>query len=78
MTLTLHEIMGCLTENGAHADICNQLTSTDVTTAAVVKNILKENRKLSLKCLAATVIRRNRVPYKDAIYTGLQEFVGLY
>ena len=49
--------MSCLTENGAHVNICNCEVKppADVETAAVVKNILKEYRQLSLKYLAEEI-----------------------
>ena len=61
----------------AHMDCVNALGETpmDVVLNSTTRQLLKLKINLSLKCLCARVIQKNRIPYHDKIHTSLIEFV---
>ena len=77
---TLYETLIILIANGAHIDVCNadDNTAIDVATTDVVKDILKANRQITLKCLAARIVKRHGIQYENAIPDDLQEYVKLH
>ncbi|ROT76986.1 protein fem-1 homolog B [Penaeus vannamei] len=78
--LTLHNIIMALIENGAHMDTVNQMGATpfDSATTGVAEIILRTQKKLSLKCLAAKVIKVNSIPYKGQVPRLLEAFIELH
>ena len=77
---TFHEILTCLIESGTHLDIRNKenKTAADIVNIAFVEDIIVANREFSLKCLAATAIRKTDVQYKGIVPRDLQKFVELH
>ncbi|CAF1576678.1 unnamed protein product [Adineta ricciae] len=61
----------------AHMDCVNALGETpmDVVLNSTTRQLLKLKINLSLKCLCARFIQKNRIPYHDKIHTSLIEFV---
>lgn len=78
--LTLHNIIMALIENGAHMDTVNQMGATpfDSATTGVAEIILRTQKKLSLKCLAARVVKINRISYKGQVPQHLEAFIELH
>lgn len=78
--LTLHNIIMALVENGAHMDTVNQLGATpfDSATTGVAEIILRTQKKLSLKCLSAKVIKKNGISYKGQVPRHLEAFIELH
>ena len=77
---TLYETLMVLIANGAHIDFCNtdDNTAIDVATTDVVKDILNAHRQISLKCLAARIVKRHGIHYEDVLPDELQEYVKLH
>ncbi|KAK3879355.1 hypothetical protein Pcinc_016071 [Petrolisthes cinctipes] len=78
--LTLHNIIMALIENGAHMDTVNQMGATpfDSATSGVAEIILRTQKKLSLKCLAAKVVKINGLAYKGHVPRHLEAFIELH
>lgn len=78
--LTLHNIIMALIESGAHMDTVNQLGATpfDSATTGVAEIILRTQKKLSLKCLSAKVIKKNGISYKGQVPRHLEAFIELH
>lgn len=78
--LTLHNIIMALIENGAHMDTVNQMGATpfDSATTGVAEIILRTQKKLSLKCLAAKVVKINGIPFKGQVPYHLEAFIELH
>ena len=74
------EIIQCLVENGAHIDARNKndMTAVDVAYTKFIGDLIQAHMTFSLKCLSATVIMRNRIPYEDVIPVSLYGFVKLH
>ncbi|XP_076031030.1 protein fem-1 homolog B-like isoform X3 [Oratosquilla oratoria] len=78
--LTLHSIIMALIEGGAHMDTVNQMGATpfDSATTGVAEIILRTQKKLNLKCLAAKVVKIHGIPYKGQVPTHLEAFIELH
>ncbi|KAK8750217.1 hypothetical protein OTU49_015314, partial [Cherax quadricarinatus] len=78
--LTLHNIIMALIENGAHMDTVNQMGATpfDSATTGVAEIILRTQKKLSLKCLAAKAVKINGILYKGQVPRHLEAFIELH
>uniref|UniRef100_A0A8C5MU35 Protein fem-1 homolog B n=1 Tax=Leptobrachium leishanense TaxID=445787 RepID=A0A8C5MU35_9ANUR len=78
--LTLHAIILCLVEAGAHTDMTNKEKKTplDRSTTGVSEILLKTQMKLSLKCLAARAVRLHNIKYRNQIPKSLEEFVEFH
>lgn len=78
--LTLHNIIMALIENGAHMDTVNQMGATpfDSATTGVAEIILRTQKKLSLKCLAAKVVKIHGIPFKGQVPHHLEAFIELH
>jgi len=70
-------ILKLLCDAGAHLDYVNSLgeTAFDLTSNPVIKQLLKSQMYLSLKCLCARLIRKNNLPYHGEFSTSLVNFV---
>ncbi|XP_026286957.1 protein fem-1 homolog B [Frankliniella occidentalis] len=77
--MTIHTIIMDLTSAGAHQDICNIKGETpyDATTG-VAELILRTQAKLSLKCLAAKVVKAHNIPYIGQVPITLESFIELH
>merc|ERR1719347_1836585 len=75
--LTLHAIIMALLENGAHIDSVNAAGQTALTaaTTGVAEIILKSQSKMSLKCMAATAIRKYNLTYIGQVPKALESFI---
>ncbi|XP_013413560.1 protein fem-1 homolog B [Lingula anatina] len=78
--ITLHSIITSLLEYGAHIDRVNGrgLTAEDYSTTGVAEIILKTQRSLSLKCLAAKAIKEKKIPYKGNVPATLLDFIDMH
>ena len=77
---TIHDIIKCLCENGAHADIYdidNKPTLT-YSNKFYLKNLLRSHSKISLSCIAARAIKKYKITYRNNIPTSLQNFIDLH
>ncbi|KAH3830164.1 hypothetical protein DPMN_103403, partial [Dreissena polymorpha] len=76
----LHTCIMSLIRGGAHIDICNirGKTALDVATTGVAEVIIRTNSSISLKCLAARVVRQCGIQYKGFIPQALEDFVQLH
>ncbi|XP_037080986.1 protein fem-1 homolog B-like [Pollicipes pollicipes] len=77
---TLHSIIEALVDGGAHIDACNRsgLTPFESATTGVAEIILRTKSQMSLKCLAARVVARHRIPYCGAVPRDLESFIELH
>ena len=75
-----YDILTCLIENGAHIDACNNLgeTAIDVATDDTIKEMIKTHKKINLKCLAAKVIKKNGISFKNCLPEYFHEYVDLH
>lgn len=71
-----HEIVESLLENGAHIDVRNMRNERPLDMLKKVTDCkINPLMYLSLRCLAASTIARNKLPYKKEIPTMLEEFI---
>ena len=72
--------MQVLIDSDAHLDICNKDRKTTMDYAKREEDamILRASFQLSLKCLTATYIRNNEIPYQNLIPSLLEEFLSLH
>ena len=77
---SLHAIISLLIESGAHVDVVNVDGNTPFECAAttVAEIILKTQRKLSLKCLAAQSVKKHRLMYQGNVPVQLEKFIELH
>nr|XP_002128243.1 protein fem-1 homolog B-like [Ciona intestinalis] len=78
--ISLHTIISQLLEYGAHFDVANdnRKTPMELSTTGVAEIILKTQSKLTLKCLAAQVIRRAGVRYRGRVPYFLEEYIAMH
>nr|XP_018898365.1 PREDICTED: protein fem-1 homolog B-like isoform X2 [Bemisia tabaci] len=78
--LTVHSIIKELTEAGAHIDTVNKdgKTPFEAATRGVAEIILSMQRQLSLKCMAAKVVKQNNIPYQGLVPKALESFIELH
>uniref|UniRef100_A0A8C4N987 Protein fem-1 homolog B n=1 Tax=Eptatretus burgeri TaxID=7764 RepID=A0A8C4N987_EPTBU len=78
--LTLHGIIVSLLEAGAHVDAtdCNGQTPFECCTTGVAEIVLRTEMRVSLKCLAARVVRRHGIAYQSHIPRALENFVAMH
>lgn len=78
--LTLHSIILHLIEAGTHMDRTNYdgKTALDLVTTGVAEIILRTERKIELKCLAASAVRRHKLDYKGNVPVMLEEFIEMH
>ena len=77
---TLHEIVKCLCDNGAHADMYDidnkvAMNNDDIDS---LKNLLRSYSKISLSCIAARAIKGHKLKYRSSIPASLQNFIDLH
>lgn len=62
---------------GAHLDYANALGEIpfDITENSNIKQFLKTRAHRSLKCICATLIQRNGIPFHEVITSSLANFV---
>ena len=72
--------MQVLIDSDAHLDICNKDRKTTMDYAKREEDamILRASFQLSLKCLTATYISNNEIPYQNLIPSLLEEFLSLH
>ncbi|PVD19715.1 hypothetical protein C0Q70_20206 [Pomacea canaliculata] len=77
---TLLQIMLVLIKGGAHMDICNHERRTPVqcTTTGVAEVILRQHNQLSLKCLAARIVREHNIPFQSYVPPFLEDFIQMH
>lgn len=77
---TLHSIIVCLTEAGAHIDSVNIRGETPLDSAStgVAEIILKAQAKLSLKCIAAKAVKYFNLTYQGQVPHALESFIELH
>jgi ankyrin repeat protein len=70
-------ILQLLCNAGAHLDYTNALGETPIDTAlnSNTNQLLKTKTELSLKCLCARLIQKNRIPFHETVPTLLIKFV---
>ncbi|XP_076820079.1 protein fem-1 homolog B-like [Clavelina lepadiformis] len=78
--ITLHQIITQLLDHGAHFDACNaqRKCPLELSTTGVAEIILKTQAHLTLKCLAAKVIRQNNIKYEGLVPKYLKELVDMH
>nr|XP_034191948.1 protein fem-1 homolog B [Osmia lignaria] len=78
--MTLHSIIMELIEAGAHMDTVNSSGKTpyDAVTKGVVEIILRTQTKLSLKCMAAKVVKAYNLSYCGNVPRSLESFIELH
>nr|XP_003704502.1 PREDICTED: protein fem-1 homolog B-like isoform X1 [Megachile rotundata] len=78
--MTLHSIIMELIEAGAHMDTVNSSGKTpyDAVSKGVVELILRTQTKLSLKCIAAKVIKAYNLSYCGHVPRSLESFIELH
>ncbi|XP_043482021.1 protein fem-1 homolog B-like isoform X1 [Leptopilina heterotoma] len=78
--LTLHAIIMALIEAGAHMDTVNSQGKTpyDAATTGVAEIILRTQTKLSLKCMAAKVVKTYNLSYCGTVPQSLESFIELH
>ncbi|XP_012285319.1 protein fem-1 homolog B isoform X2 [Orussus abietinus] len=78
--LTLHTIVIELINAGAHMDIVNSQGKTpyDAATTGVAEIILRTQTKLSLKCMAAKVVKTYNLSYVGTVPRSLESFIELH
>ncbi|KAJ8681326.1 hypothetical protein QAD02_017113 [Eretmocerus hayati] len=78
--MTLHSIILDLIDGGAHMDTVNSQGETPVDAAAtgVAKIILRTQTKLSLKCMAAKVVKDYNLSYTGNVPRSLESFIELH
>ncbi|KAJ8928940.1 hypothetical protein NQ314_018428 [Rhamnusium bicolor] len=79
--MTLHSIITDLTEGGAHVDCVNKRGETPLessATGSVAEIILKTQRKLSLKCMAANAVKHHKLTYQGQVPQALESFIELH
>ena len=70
------QIVESLLENGAHIDVRNMRNERPLDMLKKVTDCkINPLMYLSLRCLAASTIARNKLPYKKEIPTMLEEFI---
>lgn len=77
---TLHQILLCLINNGAHIDICNNERKTPLqcSTTGVTEVILRSHTQISLKCIAANCIQKNGIQLRGFVPEFLKEFIAMH
>lgn len=71
-----HEIVETLLESGAHIDASNKFGHRPLTMLKLIPDCkINPLQYLTLRCLAASVVASNRLPYKREIPTMLEEFI---
>ncbi|XP_051154335.1 protein fem-1 homolog B-like [Leptopilina boulardi] len=78
--LTLHAIIMGLIEAGAHMDTVNSQGKTpyESATTGVADIILRTQTKLSLKCMAAKVVKTYNLSYCGSVPQSLESFIELH
>ena len=70
------QIVESLLENGAHIDVRNMKNERPLDMLKKVTDCkINPLMYLSLRCLAASTIARNKLPYKKEVPTMLEEFI---
>ena len=74
------KIIHLLLNAGTHLDACNvnSKTASDLYKGGKLYNIINPVNYLTLQCLAAKVIQKHKIPYKDALTTKLANFVSIH
>ncbi|CAL7950832.1 unnamed protein product [Xylocopa violacea] len=78
--MTLHSIIMELIDAGAHMDTVNRYGETpyDAVTTGVAEMILRTQTKLSLKCMAAKVVKAYNLSYCGNVPRSLESFIELH
>ena len=74
------KIIHLLLNAGTHLDACNisNKTASDLYKGGKLYNIINPVNYLTLQCLAAKIIQKHKIPYKDALTTKLANFVSIH
>ena len=76
LKLCFFQIVKLLLENGAHIDVRNMKNERPLDMLKKVTDCkINPLMYLSLRCLAASTIARNKLPYKKEVPTMLEEFI---
>jgi Fem-1 family protein b len=78
--MTLHSVIMVLIEGGVHIDRCNDagLNAMEESVTGVADIILRTQRDISLKCIAAKAVKKQGIIYKNEIPQSLEEFVDMH
>jgi len=78
--MTLHNIIVSLVDAGIHIDCANKQhqTAQDVSTTGVAEVILRTKFSLSLKCIAARVVRKHNIAFRSIVPASLEEFIAMH
>lgn len=71
-------LLRLLCDSGAHVDCVNHFgeTSYDCANDPMIKQLLKNQMYLNLKCSCARLIRREKLSFRDQLSSALVHFVG--
>ena len=74
------KIIHLLLNAGTHLDACNinNKTASDLYKGGKLYSVINQANYLTLQCLAAKVIQKHKIPYKDALTTKLANFVSIH
>ena len=77
---TIREIVKCLCDNGAHADIYDIDNKTTLSSSdkLALKTLLRAHSKISLSCIAARAIKKYELKFRNNLPNTLQTFVDLH
>ena len=78
--ITLHNIIVSLVESGVHQDSANKegKTAAEMATTGVAEIILRTRQQISLKCIAATAVKKQGLSYEGQLPIQLEEFVTMH
>ena len=80
--LTLHNIITALLDANIHLDRANTegITPAEASTTGVAEIILRttSKRQINLKCLAARVVRKNKIPYRGEVPQALYDYIEMH
>ena len=73
-------LVNLLFARGAHLDFVNALSETalDIASSPKIAALIRARMQISLKCLCARLIRKNRVPFEGRLNKPLEKFVELH
>ena len=78
-TFLMFQIVDLLLANGAHIDACNSCSKRPVDMLKAIPTCkINAMQYLTLKCLAATVISKHNLKYKNEVPQILEEFIQFH
>jgi len=77
---TCPELVQTLMKCGAHPDQCNSKKETfdDLNTEARLSSLVNYMPYVTLKCLAAREVSKQKIPYKNIVPVSLESFIELH